>query len=94
MMTDVLAAELASDFIRVNAIVPGFVKTKFSQVLWENDSLHAQTLQLIPQRRMAEPEELGPLAVYSRARLTVHDRRAPPHRRRPARRHAGDVGRR
>ena len=64
MLTDVLAAELAGDFIRVNAIVPGFVKTRFSQVLWENNSLHAQTLQLIPQRRMAEPEELGPLAVY------------------------------
>ena len=64
MLTDVLAAELARDGIRVNAIVPGFVKTAFSQVLWENEGTAQRTLQLVPQRRMAEPDELGPLALY------------------------------
>ena len=64
MLTDVLAGELAADGIRVNAVVPGFVRTRFSQVLWEDEALHEETLSRIPQRRMAEPEELGPLAVY------------------------------
>lgn len=64
MLTDVLAAELASSGIRVNALVPGFIKTDFSRVLWENEAMHQQILQLIPQRRMAMPEELVPLAVY------------------------------
>ncbi|MEM9996630.1 MAG: SDR family oxidoreductase, partial [Bacteroidota bacterium] len=64
MLTDVLAAELASSGIRVNALVPGFIKTDFSRVLWENEAMHQQLLQLIPQRRMAMPEELVPLAVY------------------------------
>ncbi len=64
MLTEVLAAELARDQIRVNAIVPGFVKTAFSQVLWEDEGAAKRTLQLVPQRRMADPEELGPLALY------------------------------
>ncbi|MEO0740430.1 MAG: glucose 1-dehydrogenase [Bacteroidota bacterium] len=64
MLTDVLAAELASSGIRVNALVPGFIKTDFSRVLWENEAMHQQILQLIPQRRMAQPEELVPLAIY------------------------------
>lgn len=64
MLTDVLAGELARDGIRVNAIVPGFVKTRFSQVLWEDEALNENVLKRIPQRRMAAPEELGPLAVY------------------------------
>ncbi|HEX9952765.1 MAG TPA: glucose 1-dehydrogenase [Rubricoccaceae bacterium] len=64
MLTDVLAAELARKAIRVNALVPGFVKTQFSQVLWEDEAAAARTFQLVPLRRMAEPEELGPLALY------------------------------
>ena len=64
MLTEVLAAELARKQIRVNAIVPGFVKTAFSQVLWEDEAAQARTLRLVPQRRMADPEELGPLALY------------------------------
>ena len=49
---------------RANAIVPGFVKTQFSSVLWEDDQ-NAQRLEaMIPQRRIAAPEELAPLALY------------------------------
>ena len=63
MLTEVLAAELAGDGIRVNALVPGFVKTQFSSALWANDQMRDQTLQLVPQRRMAEPAEIGRLAL-------------------------------
>jgi NAD(P)-dependent dehydrogenase (short-subunit alcohol dehydrogenase family) len=62
-LTAVLAAELAPDGIRVDALVPGFVKTRFSAALWENERMGEQTLQLVPQRRMAEPAELGRLAL-------------------------------
>jgi NAD(P)-dependent dehydrogenase (short-subunit alcohol dehydrogenase family) len=64
MLTEVLGAELAGAGVRVNAVVPGVVKTQFSSVLWEDDRAAEQTLQLVPQRRMAAPEELAPLALY------------------------------
>ena len=64
MMTQVLAAEVAADNIQVNAIAPGFVKTKFSQVLWSTETIHDQLIKGVPQRRMAEPEELTGIALY------------------------------
>ena len=64
MMTQVLAAELAAANIQVNAIAPGFVKTKFSQVLWSTDSIHDQLVRAVPQQRMAAPEEMTGIAVY------------------------------
>ena len=64
MMTEVLAAEVAADNIQVNAIAPGFVKTKFSQVLWSTDAIHDQLIHAVPQRRMAAPEEMTGIALY------------------------------
>ncbi|MBK8430413.1 MAG: glucose 1-dehydrogenase [Chloroflexi bacterium] len=64
MLTQVLAAELAPHNIQVNAIAPGFIKTKFSQALWDNPALYAGITKLIPQGRMAEPEELTGMALY------------------------------
>jgi NAD(P)-dependent dehydrogenase (short-subunit alcohol dehydrogenase family) len=64
MMTKVLAVELAADNIQVNAIAPGFVKTKFSSALWVNDQIHDMIVKTIPQGRMAEPEEIAGIALY------------------------------
>jgi len=64
MMTEVLAAEIASDNIQVNAIAPGFVKTRFSQVLWDTPGLYDRLVQAVPQRRMGEPEEIAGIALY------------------------------
>lgn len=64
MLTSVLAVELAGQNIQVNAIVPGFVKTRFSSAIWNTPAIYEPTLKLIPQGRMAEPDELAGLAVY------------------------------
>ena len=64
MLTKVLAVELAQFNIQVNAIAPGFVKTKFSSALWQNPQLNQAILKTIPQKRMAEPEEIAGMAVY------------------------------
>lgn len=64
MLTEVMAAELASDNIQVNAIAPGFVKTKFSGVLWQNQQIHDLTVGAVPQKRMAMPDELSGIALY------------------------------
>ncbi len=64
MLTEVLAIELASQNIQVNAIAPGFVKTKFSSALWQNEKLNTAVIAQIPQKRMAEPDELAGIALY------------------------------
>ncbi len=64
MMTEVLAAEVAADNIQVNAIAPGFIKTKFSQVLWSTPDIHDRLVASVPQGRMAEPEEIAGAAVF------------------------------
>lgn len=64
MMTKSLAVELAPDHIRVNAIAPGFIKTKFSAALWTNDQLLEQLEQRTPQQRMADPDEIAGAAVF------------------------------
>jgi NAD(P)-dependent dehydrogenase (short-subunit alcohol dehydrogenase family) len=64
MLTEVLAAELAADNIQVNAIAPGFVKTKFSSVLWQTEEINDALMRSIPQGRMAEPEEIAGMALY------------------------------
>ena len=64
MLTKVLAAELAPLNIQVNAIAPGFVKTKFSSILWQTPQINDAILKRIPQKRMAEPEEIAGLAIY------------------------------
>jgi NAD(P)-dependent dehydrogenase (short-subunit alcohol dehydrogenase family) len=64
MLTQVLAVELAPDNIQVNAIAPGFVKTRFSAAIWDNPALNAATLAAIPQGRMAEPHEIAGVALY------------------------------
>lgn len=64
MMTEVLAVELAADNIQVNAIAPGFVKTKFSAAIWSNPQINDMVMNTIPQRRMAAPNELTGIALY------------------------------
>ena len=63
MLTEVLAAELAADGLQVNAIVPGFVKTKFSQAIWASEPTNEAVLAATPQKRMAAPEEIAGLAL-------------------------------
>jgi NAD(P)-dependent dehydrogenase (short-subunit alcohol dehydrogenase family) len=60
----VLAVELAADNIQVNAIAPGYVKTRFSQALWNNPARNERLLDEIPQGRMAAPHELTGIALY------------------------------
>ena len=64
MLTKVLALELAADNIQVNAIAPGFVRTKFSAALWGNPQLKQALERSTPQGRIANPEEVAGAAVY------------------------------
>ncbi|MGB1285479.1 MAG: glucose 1-dehydrogenase [Aggregatilineales bacterium] len=63
-LTKTLAMELGSDNIRVNAIAPGLVQTKFAQVLWENEALLKQVEAKTPVGRMGQPEEIASLTMW------------------------------
>lgn len=64
MLTQLLAVELAQYNIRVNAIGPSLVRTKFSEPMWSNpDGLKALEAT-IPLRRIAEPEDIMSVALF------------------------------
>jgi NAD(P)-dependent dehydrogenase (short-subunit alcohol dehydrogenase family) len=58
MLTRVLALELARYNIRVNAIAPSMVKTKFSQPLWSDSETLKQIEAEIPLGRLAETGDI------------------------------------
>jgi NAD(P)-dependent dehydrogenase (short-subunit alcohol dehydrogenase family) len=64
MLTQVLAMELGQANIQVNAIAPGIIKTRFSQVLWQTPSIADPVLARLPLSRFGEPEDVAGLALY------------------------------
>jgi dehydrogenase/reductase SDR family member 4 len=63
-LTQTLAMELANDHIRVNAIAPGLIQTKFARAIWENDQLADEIVGRTPLKRLGQPEDIAGLAVY------------------------------
>jgi NAD(P)-dependent dehydrogenase (short-subunit alcohol dehydrogenase family) len=58
MLTKVLALELASENINVNAVAPAVVRTQFSQPFWSNEKLLKEITRMIPMGRIAETEDV------------------------------------
>jgi len=63
-MTQTLASELGSSKIRVNAIAPGLVETKFAATLVNNPAILERVVSRSPLGRHAQPPELAGAAVY------------------------------
>lgn len=63
-MTKAFAKEWGSLNIRVNAICPGLIKTKFSEALWSNDKILNHLLKTLPIKRIGTPEEIAAAALY------------------------------
>lgn len=63
-MTRTLAVELAPSKIRVNAIAPGLVDTKFAAALTQNADILARWNDRAPLGRFAQPEEIAGAAVF------------------------------
>jgi NAD(P)-dependent dehydrogenase (short-subunit alcohol dehydrogenase family) len=64
MLTKVLAAELGPDNIQVNAIAPGVIKTRFSQLLWQTPQISEPILKRLPLGRFGQPEEVAQMALF------------------------------
>ncbi len=63
-LTKACAKEWGVDLIRVNAICPGLIKTKFSEALWSNEPILKSVLKNLSIKRMGEPEEIASAALY------------------------------
>jgi NAD(P)-dependent dehydrogenase (short-subunit alcohol dehydrogenase family) len=63
-MTQTLASELGSSKIRVNAIAPGLVETRFASALVNNPAILERVVSRTPLGRHAQPPELAGAAVY------------------------------
>lgn len=62
-LTRVLATELASDFIRVNAIAPGRFYSKMTEFLSTDKEAFEAECQSIPMHRWGEPQDIAGVAI-------------------------------
>ena len=58
MLTRQLARELGGK-VRVNAVAPGLVKTRFAEALWGNEAILDRVLAQNPMGRIGVPEEVA-----------------------------------
>ncbi len=63
-MTQTLAFELGSAGVRVNAIAPGLVETRFAAAIVQNPMLRDHVIKRTPIARHAQPVEIAGAAVY------------------------------
>lgn len=64
MMTQNWAQEFGRHNVRFNAILPGLIKTDFSQFLWKNDAIRQSIEGGQPIPRIGEPSEIGGLGLF------------------------------
>jgi NAD(P)-dependent dehydrogenase (short-subunit alcohol dehydrogenase family) len=64
MLTQVLAMELGPANIQVNALAPGVIKTRFSELLWQTPQFSEPILARLPLARFGEPDDVAGLALY------------------------------
>jgi len=64
MMMKSMAQELAPHRIRVNSIGPGAIRTPINTSAWSTPEAYAALMELVPYRRIGEPEDIANVAVF------------------------------
>lgn len=64
MFTQQLAKEIGGRGIRVNAVAPGVIKTRFAQVLWQTPEIHDRVVHANPMGRIGVPEEVANAVAF------------------------------
>jgi NAD(P)-dependent dehydrogenase (short-subunit alcohol dehydrogenase family) len=63
MLTRQLARELGGT-VRVNAVAPGLVKTRFAEALWGNEAILERVLASNPMGRIGMPDEIAGAVAF------------------------------
>jgi NAD(P)-dependent dehydrogenase (short-subunit alcohol dehydrogenase family) len=63
MLTRQLAKELGGK-VRVNAVAPGVIKTRFAEALWGNEAIMDRVLATNPMGRIGTPDEVAGAVVF------------------------------
>jgi NAD(P)-dependent dehydrogenase (short-subunit alcohol dehydrogenase family) len=63
MLTRQLARELG-DKVRVNAVAPGLIKTRFAEALWGNQAILDRVLAANPMHRIGVPDEVAGVVAF------------------------------
>ena len=63
MFTRQLAREIGGK-VRVNAVAPGLIKTRFAQALWGNEAILDRILAANPMNRIGVPDEVAGAVVF------------------------------
>ncbi len=63
MLTRQLARELGGN-VRVNAVAPGLVKTRFAEALWGNQEILDRVLSQNPMGRIGVPDEVASAVLF------------------------------
>lgn len=64
LMMKSLAQEVAPHRIRVNSIAPGAIRTPINRDAWETEEALGSLLELIPSKRIGEPEDIARAVVW------------------------------
>ncbi|GAC1615543.1 MAG: SDR family oxidoreductase [Candidatus Dormibacteraceae bacterium] len=63
-LTKQLALELGSSGIRVNAVAPGLIKTRFAEALWGNEEILGRVLASTALGRIGDPPEIARVVAF------------------------------
>jgi NAD(P)-dependent dehydrogenase (short-subunit alcohol dehydrogenase family) len=63
-MTQTLAMELGTEGIRVNALAPGLIETRFSQALTTNQGILDMVLMRCALKRVGQPDDVAGAALF------------------------------
>jgi NAD(P)-dependent dehydrogenase (short-subunit alcohol dehydrogenase family) len=63
MLTRQLAKELGGK-VRVNAVAPGIIKTRFAEALWGNETIMDRVLATNPMGRIGVPDEVAGVIAF------------------------------
>lgn len=64
LMTKSVAQEVAPHRIRVNSVCPGAIRTPINRPAWETPEAYAKLMELIPYKRIGEPEDIARAVVW------------------------------